>query len=197
MSHASTATPTQPPYKRGGQGKFDKQNYTDNRLLMASLLGSVTGKGTATPSGLVLHDLPLEKLGSFSSGAMQDVIKALHNRQLPPQAKGIHRNEWGYLPGTSYEELEDGTLAAWDGTTHTVVRPDQCRFQEYYFDNGNDLKKGKNGDRRIVHDTTTGAIYITMVHYDRWVNGKINADGSPAVKTATINNPFFRIVGIA
>ena len=55
---------------------------------------------------------------------------------------------------------------------------------------------GKNADRRIVHDQEKKLVYLTMVHYDRWVQGTRNADGSPK-GGATVHNPFFRIVDIS
>ncbi len=150
--------------------------------------------GEKTPSGMPIYVIPFSSLGLLSKGALQALVQGLNNGVLPTAAKGIHRNEWGYLPGNSYSEPDDQQLLTIVGTA-TKVAMSACQFQEYYFDDGNDLKLGKNADRRIVYDQQNRVIYLTMVHYDRYVQGPRNKDGSPK-GNAKGYNPFLRITQI-
>jgi len=115
---------------------------------------------------------------------------------MPNENKGIHRNEWGYLPGNRYKEFDKSTLTTKLYGEDITVPNAQCQFLEFYFADGSDLKVGKNKDRRIVYDKQHKNIYLTMVHYDRWVDGTRNDDGSPKGNFQTYN-PFVKIIDIA
>ena len=141
-----------------------------------------------------MYVIPYGSLGLLSKGALQTMVSGLNTGTFPSSAKGIHRNEWGYLPGDRFSEPDDKQMLTIVGTA-TKVAASACRYQEYYFDDGTDLKKGKNADRRIVHDTQTNSIYLTMVHYDRYVQGPRKADGSPKGNSVGYN-PFLRITQI-
>lgn len=180
-------------------GPFYNQPYENNRLAMGELVKIAKAPPLTTFSTLPLPRLPFKALDMVSTGALQTLISGLAGGKRPAAAKGVHRNEWGYLPGNRYSAgTEDGKL-----TTQLFGQPIQvlassCMFEEFYFDDGSDLKKGiKNADRRIVYDNQGKSIYLTLVHYDQWVVGSRNADGSPSGRASATHNPFLQIIEIS
>jgi hypothetical protein len=178
-------------------GPYYNQNYDSNLLAMTQLLAACVEPAIDTHSGLKLPRLPFSALGALSKGALQDMVRNMAKGVFPGSAKGVHRNEWGYLPGNRYavHATDSNRLTTQLYGEDIPVLKSACQFQEYYFDDGEDLKMGKNADRRIVYDQEKKHIYLTMVHYDRWVKGTRNADGSPK-GGATVHNPFLRIADI-
>src|SRR5580700_8792130 len=82
---------------------YYNQPYDDNRVAMIGLVGAKTGT-VISHSGYALNQIPFSALGMLSKGALQDMIKGLAKGSFPDSAKGVHRNEWGYLPGNRYAE---------------------------------------------------------------------------------------------
>jgi hypothetical protein len=177
---------------------YYNQPNQQNKTAMKALVDTKTEE-INTFSGFALPVIPWDSLDIISTGAVKELIrKVIKKEKLENVTKSNHRNDWGYLPGNRYFVVNtDGKVGTTLFGAPIEVSVGSMQFGEFFFANGNDLKMGiKNGDRRIVYDREKKYFYLTLTHYDKWVHGPTNDDGSPKNATAKVHNPFVRIDGI-
>jgi hypothetical protein len=178
-------------------GKYYNQKYIENKVAFKKLMDT-TKTRVQTPSGLDLPVIQWNSLEMISTGAIKELInKVRKGEEVDFATKSNYRNENGYLPGKRYAEPANGKAAFTDQSGRTGEDGvDAMQFGEFFLSSGKDLKMNiKNADRRVVYDRNNQIFYLTLVHYDKWVDGTTNADGSPKGKAQTLN-PFVRVDGI-